>query len=71
MGSTVFLGSGFLVIGLSLLFFNRQIARAQKQFDESLGMGSVSVRFNRIVFYVVGVVMCLMGVFILAFMRDH
>ena len=71
MGSTIFVGCGFLVIGLSLLLFNRQIARVQKQDDELFGMGPVSVRFNRTSFLIVGVVMCLMGAFILAFIGDH
>lgn len=60
-----------MVVGLSLLLFNRQIARVQKQYDELFSMGSVSVRFNRVVLLVVGVVMCLLGGFVLVFMGDY
>lgn len=61
----LFVAWGLLVTGLALLFLNRPIARGQKIIDELFGMGSVSLRFNRIVFYIVGILLAALGFLVL------
>lgn len=58
-------GCSFLITGLALLFLNKPIAKVQKSMDELFGMGSVSLRFNRIVFYIVGALLAGLGTLVL------
>jgi len=54
-GLTVFLG------GLVLILFNKSLAQLQKSIDELFGMGSPSIRFTRIVFYIAGAGLVILG----------
>ncbi|HEY0763634.1 MAG TPA: hypothetical protein VGD61_14775 [Pyrinomonadaceae bacterium] len=68
MKQEILFGCGFVLVGLSLIIFNRKVAEVQKQVDELFGMGSVSLRFNRTTSLVVGVLLCLAGIVVLLFM---
>lgn len=68
MNEVVLLGSGFVLVGLTLIIFSRKIAEVQKRVDEMFGMGSVSLRFNRVVSVTVGALLCLVGILVLFFM---
>jgi hypothetical protein len=61
----LFVGWGLLLTGLALIFFNRPLAQAQKFVDELFGMGSVSSRFNRTVFYIVETLLSATGLLVL------
>lgn len=61
----LFVALGLLISGLALLVFNNPIARGQKYVDEVFGMGSVSLRFNRIVFCIVGILLAALGILVL------
>ena len=62
----VFAGVAFLLTGLALLFLNKPMAKVQKSMDELFGMGSVSIKFNRIIFYIVGALLAALGTLVLA-----
>jgi uncharacterized membrane protein YphA (DoxX/SURF4 family) len=62
----VFVGTSFIIAGLALLFLNKPLSKVQKSTDELFGMGSVSLRFNRTVFYIVGALLAALGSLVLA-----
>ena len=57
----LFIGWGFLLTGVALICLNKPVAKAQKFVDELFGMGSVSSKLNRIVFYIVGALLSATG----------
>ncbi len=59
-------GWGLLVTGVALIVFNKPFAQAQKFVDELFGMGSVSSKFNRTIFYIVGMLLSAVGLLVLS-----
>jgi len=61
----LFVGWGLLSTGVALILFNKSAAQLQKSVDELFGMGAVSSKFNRTVFYIVGTLLSTIGLLVL------
>ena len=60
-----FYGVSFFLVGLGLICFNKVIAKHNKAINELFGMGSPSIQLYRVVTYVAGAALTIVGAILL------